>query len=152
MWRMVLRGCLVATLVMATSAQADPGLCVDDASCITTWSPVDAVPQCVVLTADGLRCADVDPAFAPMPSSAREGGLMKFGVDVRPTDCEPIARRALEAAQKLVRDPDEPPSFVTTSEYRPPCMASCQLEEKRRAIADQKEAARLIADALGCIR
>ncbi len=97
-------------------------------------------PSCTpVHDGDELRC--LQPA--PMPSNTNEG---------LSAECAPVVKRALEAAQKLVRDPDDPPSFVTTTEYRPPCMATCQLEERRQAIADQKEAARLLADALGCMR
>ncbi len=71
--------------------------------------------------------------------------------DATPIDCRPTIRAALEAAQRYVHDPDEPPSGTMTTEYRPPCMATCQLERKRQAIADEQEAVRLIAAALGCL-
>lgn len=127
--------------------------CLDGASCTTNWGDRMVQPMCVVLTAEGLRC--VDPAWrlepAPMPSNSADG-VMTF-VPATNFDCQQTVRRALEAAQRQVRDPDEAPSYgITTTEHRPPCLATCQLEQRAREIADQKEAARLIGEALECLR
>lgn len=152
---------LAVTLVAVLLGSA---VLAESMNCIATTS--DGLIAWAQETPDGLAClseaerAPVGPppegvtyvrCSGPTPDTYRWCFAKNIVSTQRgPTDCRQVIRRALEAAQRYVRDPDDP-TFALRTERAVICTASCQLERRKQEIEEQKAAVKLIADALGCL-